>query len=119
MAGVMLMHWTREEAHTGLLSRRADNGISNQSHIPVGVPHHLDNHLRVTYNSLHVSLQRRLGLWGPQGADPSRSQIAIQQMAPKIKAEFDPDLMIAIGGGGYIPARMLVSSAALQSRLRR
>ena len=31
-----------------------------------------------------------------------------QEIAPKIK-EFKPDLIIAIGGGGFIPARMLRS----------
>lgn len=31
-----------------------------------------------------------------------------QQAAPKILDEFKPNLMIAIGGGGYVPARILV-----------
>jgi uncharacterized protein len=31
-----------------------------------------------------------------------------QQSAPKILDEFKPNLMIAIGGGGYVPARILV-----------
>jgi len=32
-----------------------------------------------------------------------------QEAAPKILNEFNPQLMIAIGGGGYVPARMLRS----------
>ncbi|KAK4099459.1 PRTase-like protein [Parathielavia hyrcaniae] len=32
-----------------------------------------------------------------------------QESAPKILADFKPDLMIAIGGGGYVPARILRS----------
>ncbi|GFP55011.1 hypothetical protein ACSS6W_002932 [Trichoderma asperelloides] len=32
-----------------------------------------------------------------------------QQAAPKILEEFKPQLMIAIGGGGYVPARILRS----------
>jgi uncharacterized protein len=30
-----------------------------------------------------------------------------QESAPKILSEFKPNLMIAIGGGGYVPARIL------------
>lgn len=32
-----------------------------------------------------------------------------QQSADKILADFEPQLMIAIGGGGYVPARILRS----------
>lgn len=32
-----------------------------------------------------------------------------QEAAPKILADFKPHLMIAIGGGGYVPARILRS----------
>jgi len=32
-----------------------------------------------------------------------------QEAAPRILEEFDPQLMIAIGGGGYVPARILRS----------
>jgi hypoxanthine phosphoribosyltransferase len=32
-----------------------------------------------------------------------------QEAAPKILADFKPNLMIAIGGGGYVPARILRS----------
>jgi hypoxanthine phosphoribosyltransferase len=32
---------------------------------------------------------------------------SISSLAPKLKEEFKPDVMIAIGGGGYIPSRML------------
>jgi hypoxanthine phosphoribosyltransferase len=32
-----------------------------------------------------------------------------QEAAPKILADFKPQLMIAIGGGGYVPARILRS----------
>ncbi|KAI8461634.1 phosphoribosyltransferase-like protein [Phakopsora pachyrhizi] len=45
-----------------------------------------DGHLRLTYNGIH----RTIGL-----------------AANKIKEEFDPDIMIAIGGGGFFPARVL------------
>ncbi|KAL7416910.1 hypothetical protein BDY24DRAFT_378680 [Mrakia frigida] len=45
-----------------------------------------DGHLRVTYNDVHILIGNR---------------------AKQIKAEFDPDLMIAIGGGGFFPARVL------------
>ncbi|WVQ75255.1 hypothetical protein IAR50_004868 [Cryptococcus sp. DSM 104548] len=42
--------------------------------------------LRLSYNDIHTS---------------------IQKAADKIQAEFAPNLFIAIGGGGFIPARML------------
>ncbi|TFK71612.1 PRTase-like protein [Pluteus cervinus] len=42
-------------------------------------------HLRVTYNDIHN---------------------LIRKATPKI-AEFDPDLMVAIGGGGFFPARVM------------
>lgn len=58
-------------------------------HIPQGVPHERDGHLRVTYNDIHI---------------------LIGNAAQKIREEFDPDLMVAIGGGGFIPARIAVSS---------
>ncbi|GAA5907607.1 hypothetical protein JCM6882_004421 [Rhodosporidiobolus microsporus] len=45
-----------------------------------------DGHLRVTYNDIHVT---------------------IGKTAKRIKAEFDPDIMVAIGGGGFFPARVL------------
>jgi hypoxanthine phosphoribosyltransferase len=32
-----------------------------------------------------------------------------QEVAPKILADFQPNLMVAIGGGGYVPARILRS----------
>ncbi|ORY75009.1 phosphoribosyltransferase-like protein [Leucosporidium creatinivorum] len=47
-----------------------------------------DGKIRVTYNDMHI---------------------LIQKTAPRIKAEFNPDLMVAIGGGGFVPARMLRS----------
>ncbi|KAF8909420.1 phosphoribosyltransferase-like protein [Gymnopilus junonius] len=31
----------------------------------------------------------------------------IRQVTPKIAAEFNPDLLIAIGGGGFFPARVM------------
>ncbi|GAA5862452.1 hypothetical protein JCM1840_004187 [Sporobolomyces johnsonii] len=55
-------------------------------HIPVGQGHEHDGHLRLTYNDIHIT---------------------IGKTAEKIKAEFDPDIMIAIGGGGFFPARVL------------
>jgi hypoxanthine phosphoribosyltransferase len=30
-----------------------------------------------------------------------------QEAAPRILDEFKPNLMVAIGGGGYVPARIL------------
>ncbi|KAN0064221.1 hypothetical protein ACQY0O_003388 [Thecaphora frezii] len=45
-----------------------------------------DDHYRPTYEDIHVS---------------------IGQSARKIRDEFDPDLMVAIGGGGFYPARVL------------
>ncbi|GKV58055.1 hypoxanthine-guanine phosphoribosyltransferase [Collybia sordida] len=43
-------------------------------------------HFRVTYNYIHN---------------------LIRNVTPKIAAEFNPDLLIAIGGGGFVPARIL------------
>ncbi|KXN89397.1 Xanthine phosphoribosyltransferase 1 [Leucoagaricus sp. SymC.cos] len=43
-------------------------------------------HLHVTYNDIHN---------------------LIRNATPKIAAEFNPDLMIAIGGGGFFPARVM------------
>ncbi|KAG0149233.1 hypothetical protein CROQUDRAFT_689349 [Cronartium quercuum f. sp. fusiforme G11] len=45
-----------------------------------------DGHVRITYNEIH----RTIG-----------------QTALKIRDEFRPDIMIAIGGGGFFPARVL------------
>lgn len=32
---------------------------------------------------------------------------SVSRMVPKLQAEFKPDVMVAIGGGGFIPARIL------------
>ncbi len=45
-----------------------------------------DPRLRLSYNDIHN---------------------AIARTAPRIMSEFSPDLFIAIGGGGFIPARIL------------
>ena len=45
-----------------------------------------DDHFRPTYEDIHVQ---------------------IGEAARRIKTEFDPDLMVAIGGGGFYPARVL------------
>ncbi|TQS33443.1 hypothetical protein Golomagni_06212 [Golovinomyces magnicellulatus] len=45
-----------------------------------------DDHFRPTYEEIHVQ---------------------IGEAARRIKGEFDPDLMVAIGGGGFYPARVL------------
>jgi hypoxanthine phosphoribosyltransferase len=45
-----------------------------------------DGHLRATYQDIHLT---------------------IAKTAAKIKKEFNPDIMIAIGGGGFFPARVL------------
>lgn len=58
-------------------------------------PHARDGHCRVTYEDIHL---------------------AIGATAKRIKAEFNPDIMVAIGGGGFFPARVLVR---LPSRPRR
>ena len=42
------------------------------------------------------------------GSVPQVHQLC-QEFAPKILNEFKPNLMIAIGGGGYVPARILRS----------
>ncbi|GAA5850492.1 hypothetical protein JCM3766R1_003515 [Sporobolomyces carnicolor] len=49
-------------------------------------PHVNDGHLRYSYVDVHVT---------------------IGNAAKEIKAKFDPDIMIAIGGGGFFPARVL------------
>ncbi|GAA5877198.1 hypothetical protein JCM16303_006199 [Sporobolomyces ruberrimus] len=49
-------------------------------------PHVNDGHLRYSYVDVHVT---------------------IGNAAKEIKAQFDPDIMIAIGGGGFFPARVL------------
>ncbi|KAH6916231.1 hypothetical protein BKA70DRAFT_1255083 [Coprinopsis sp. MPI-PUGE-AT-0042] len=43
-------------------------------------------HLRVTYNDIHNLIRRR---------------------TPEIAQKFNPDLLIAIGGGGFFPARVM------------
>ncbi|KAG2011564.1 hypothetical protein CC2G_011666 [Coprinopsis cinerea AmutBmut pab1-1] len=43
-------------------------------------------HLRVTYNDIHNLIRKR---------------------TPQIAKEFNPDLLIAIGGGGFFPARVM------------
>lgn len=50
-------------------------------------PHARDGHYRITYEDIHL---------------------AIGATAKRIKAEFNPDIMVAIGGGGFFPARVLV-----------
>lgn len=49
----------------------------------VGLP---DDHWRPTYEDIHIM---------------------IGNIAPTIRDEFQPDLMVAIGGGGFFPARVL------------
>lgn len=49
--------------------------------------HARDGKIRVTYAEIHETIGRA---------------------SVRIKAEFDPDIMIAIGGGGFFPARVLV-----------
>ncbi|KAM0755525.1 PRTase-like protein [Meredithblackwellia eburnea MCA 4105] len=45
-----------------------------------------DGHVRCTYQEIHVT---------------------IGETAKRIKKEFNPDIMVAIGGGGFFPARVL------------
>lgn len=49
----------------------------------VGLP---DDHWRPTYEDIHV---------------------LIRDISNKVRDEFNPDLMVAIGGGGFFPARVL------------
>jgi uncharacterized protein len=42
--------------------------------------------LHITYNQVHNNLR---------------------EIAPKIKSKFDPEVIVAIGGGGHIPARII------------
>lgn len=44
-------------------------------------------------------------------SNKSQSQVhkLCQEAAPRILADFQPELIIAIGGGGYVPARILRS----------
>ncbi|GAA6002767.1 hypothetical protein JCM10207_007666 [Rhodosporidiobolus poonsookiae] len=56
------------------------------AHDSTAVDHEHDGKLRVTYNDIHV---------------------CIGKTAKRIKEEFDPDIMVAIGGGGFFPARVL------------
>ncbi|GEM06064.1 xanthine phosphoribosyltransferase [Rhodotorula toruloides] len=53
---------------------------------PAALPNVHDGHLRITYEEMHVT---------------------IGKAAQRIKSEFDPDIMVAIGGGGFFPARVL------------
>ncbi|GAA6040402.1 hypothetical protein JCM8097_007598 [Rhodosporidiobolus ruineniae] len=55
-------------------------------HGPTQPANEYDGHIRVTYNDIHIT---------------------IGNTAAKIKEEFDPDIMVAIGGGGFFPARVL------------
>ena len=45
-----------------------------------------DDHWRPTYEDIHIM---------------------IRQESLKVREEFEPDLMVAIGGGGFFPARVL------------
>lgn len=56
------------------------------SFTPEEAGHAKDGKVRVTYADVHKT---------------------IGETAIRIKAEFDPDIMIAIGGGGFFPARVL------------
>ncbi|GAA5946404.1 hypothetical protein JCM3775_000115 [Rhodotorula graminis] len=53
---------------------------------PASTPNEHDGHLRVTYDDIHCT---------------------IGNTARQIKERFDPDIMVAIGGGGFFPARVL------------
>lgn len=67
------------------------------SHPTPEIGNALDGKIRVTYQDIHIT---------------------IGQAAIRIKAEFDPDIMVAIGGGGFFPARVLVSLCPLFSYQR-
>ena len=54
-----------------------------------------DDHERPTYEDIHVS---------------------IRNTAEKIRDEFKPDLMVAIGGGGFFPARVLRTFLKVQDK---
>ncbi len=59
---------------------------SCNTHIKMSHEQLPDDHFRPTYEEIHVQ---------------------IGEAARRIKGEFDPDLMVAIGGGGFYPARVL------------
>ncbi len=59
---------------------------SSNTHITMSLDQLPDDHFRPTYEEIHVQ---------------------IGEAARRIKGEFDPDLMVAIGGGGFYPARVL------------
>ncbi|KAL9931229.1 hypothetical protein V8E36_009906 [Tilletia maclaganii] len=56
-----------------------------------------DDHLRITYNEVHLLLR---------------------DVAERIKSQFgQPDLMVAIGGGGFFPARVLRTFLKVPSKV--
>lgn len=73
---------TTGEGRSRLYHRRASHKPTNMSHHPE-VP---DDHYRPTYEDIHQH---------------------IASTARQIRATFRPDLIVAIGGGGFFPARVL------------
>jgi uncharacterized protein len=55
--------------------------------------------------SYHVRMQTD----GPPSFPPKQVHKLCQEAAPRLLEEVNPQLMIAIGGGGYVPARILRS----------
>ena len=48
---------------------------------------------------------------------PQLDSVQIAETAKKIKEEFRPDLIVAIGGGGFYPARVLRTYLKVQSKV--
>lgn len=68
--------------------------------------------LYVTYNDVSRPTNHQFPTLGRHGTDEPRAKQVhklCQEAAPQILADFKPQLMIAIGGGGYVPARILRS----------
>jgi len=62
--------------------------LSSKSRLPSAIPPNMAQKVYVTYNDVHN---------------------LCKESAEKLLADFEPQLMIAIGGGGYVPARILRS----------
>lgn len=71
-------------------------------------------YLRVTYNDIHVSHGRVCFTEDYVLTILDFDQQIVRASAQRIVDEFRPDLIIAIGGGGYVPARILVSFPSSQ-----
>jgi hypoxanthine phosphoribosyltransferase len=62
----------------------------------------------VTYNQVRSKKNQTQPLQA-EAHSPTQVHKLCQEAAPRILEDFKPQLMIAIGGGGYVPARILRS----------